>query len=344
MHISRARCHRLVRIRALFSAPFPTLLLDDVNDVNGSTQSRRFFFFAVSNSLSLSGSTTNRKVARLSSSSSFPSFSSAKKKRRVQSQKKFPKKKKKKREEEKKSQNKKKNIASSQRRSRIIIVQDGREGRRRRPPRLISRRTFVHTMTTKRTVSNPIVRIGNWREDEVRGTGAAARLFCGSCTSDRFAFEKMCPLLLLLQVFARLTTASALLAFPRPHSPLLHRGHRGRPRLDHTHLPCAEAKRSARHVVVVVLRSPKQCLQVFHHHRFLFEALAATRRGTGALTLSYWCRASQLRTAARSRELMFCFFLCPFVRACVRRRPRMRFGKCKFSLVCVRGTRRTRFS
>jgi hypothetical protein len=52
-------------IRALFSAPFPPLLLDDVNDVNGSTQSRRFFFRGVQLSLSLLGTNTNEKVARL---------------------------------------------------------------------------------------------------------------------------------------------------------------------------------------------------------------------------------------------------------------------------------------
>ena len=93
------------------------------------------------------------------------------------------------------------------RRSRIIIVQDGREGRRRRPPRLISRRTFVHTMTTKRTYSNPIVRIGNWREDEALELVRRRSFFCGSCTSVRgFFFENVFPVQHFpVQVFARLT-------------------------------------------------------------------------------------------------------------------------------------------
>ena len=200
-------------IRALFSAPVPPLLLDDVNDVNGSTQSRRFFFRGVQLSLSLLGTTTNEKVARLLLFLFLLFLRQRKKEEKVQrpttvqSQKKFPKKKKNGRRRKKKSKQEKKNIASSHRRSRIIIVQDGREGRRRRPPRLISRRTFVHTMTTKRTYSNPIVRIGNWREDEALELVRRRSFFCGSCTSVRgFFFENVFPVQHFpVQVFARLT-------------------------------------------------------------------------------------------------------------------------------------------
>ena len=193
-------------IRALFSAPFPPLLLDDVNDVNGSTQSRRFFFRGVQLSLSLLGTNTNEKVARLLLFL-FLLFRQRKKEeekvQRPQPQskvKKFPKKngrRKKKSKQEKKTSHHR--IAS-----RIIIVQDGREGRRR-PPRL-SRRTFVHTMTTKRTYSNPIVRIGNWREDEALEL-VRRSFFCGSCTSVRgFFFENVFPVQHFpVQVFARLT-------------------------------------------------------------------------------------------------------------------------------------------
>ena len=67
--------------------------------------------------------------------------------------------------------------------------------------------TSVHAMTTKRTYSNPIVRIGNWREDEALELVRRRSFFCGSCTSVRgFFFENVFPVQHFpVQVFARLT-------------------------------------------------------------------------------------------------------------------------------------------
>ena len=50
--------------------------------------------------------------------------------------------------------------------------------------------TSVHAMTTKRTYSNPIVRIGNWREDEA--LELVRRSFFYSCALGDF-FENVSP-------------------------------------------------------------------------------------------------------------------------------------------------------